>query len=539
MTAFDTNDTPEQQPSLDSVASPERLDQLMRIVKPKDFIPVATMGGLTLTALIWSVVGRIPVTVNGLGVLISPQPVVELQSPVAGQLKSLLVKDNQCVKKGEVLATIQPIELEEQLKQQLLKRSQLLAQLANITTVEQQRMQVELGALAATRTSLNERLRDVQALSPVIKEQALENISQQRQTLQQRLQDKQALASVTNERELNTVLEQRRTMQQRLQDLKELEPVLKNRLSTRKQLQLEGGISIDTVLEAENAYRDNRNQISTIQTQLTELKSKEIEIEKSFRENRSQETEIRATLQQLDSQKITTEKSFRENRNSISEIEAQLQNLNTRSKQLEQDNLIASNTRKNEIIEVERTIAQTKQQIEERSQIRSSQSGCILSVSSTVGQVVSPGTRLGTLQPQATGQTEITSIVYFDVKDGKRIKSGMKMQITPDTVKRERFGGIVATVKSVSPYPVTLSTVATKVGNAELAETLTNKTAKVEVVASLVPESNNISGYHWSSSKGPDMKLTPGTTTAVRVKVEEQAPITFLLPFLREWSGIQ
>ena len=113
------------------------------------------------------------------------------------------------------------------------------------------------------------------------------------------------------------------------------------------------------------------------------------------------------------------------------------------------------------------------------------------------------------------------------------------MQITPDTVKRERFGGIVATVKSVSPYPVTSSTVATKVGNAELAETLTNKTAKVEVVASLLEESSNTSGYHWSSSRGPDMKLTPGTTTAVRVKVEEQAPITFLLPFLREWSGIQ
>jgi HlyD family secretion protein len=35
------------------------------------------------------------------------------------------------------------------------------------------------------------------------------------------------------------------------------------------------------------------------------------------------------------------------------------------------------------------------------------------------------------------------------------------------------------------------------------------------------------------------MKMTPGTTADVRVKVEEQAPITFLLPFLRKWSGIQ
>lgn len=34
------------------------------------------------------------------------------------------------------------------------------------------------------------------------------------------------------------------------------------------------------------------------------------------------------------------------------------------------------------------------------------------------------------------------------------------------------------------------------------------------------------------------MKLTAGTTTALRVTVEERAPITFLLPFLREWSGL-
>ena len=162
-----------------------------------------------------------------------------------------------------------------------------------------------------------------------------------------------------------------------------------------------------------------------------------------------------------------------------------------------------------------------------------------MEASSVIGQVVSPGTRLGTLQAQNDGDLEITGIAYFEIKDGKRIKPGMKMQITPDTVKRERFGGIVATVKSVSVYPVTSFTVASKVGNAELADTLTNKTAKVEIVADLMAQTSNTSGYKWSSSKGPEMKLTPGTTAFVRVKVEEQAPITFLLPFLREWSGIQ
>ncbi|NES67365.1 MAG: NHLP bacteriocin system secretion protein, partial [Okeania sp. SIO2D1] len=46
------------------------------------------------------------------------------------------------------------------------------------------------------------------------------------------------------------------------------------------------------------------------------------------------------------------------------------------------------------------------------------------------------------------------------------------------------------------------------------------------------------SGYQWSSSKGPQQKLTAGTTTTTRVRVEERAPITFVLPILREWSGI-
>ncbi|WP_243147523.1 NHLP bacteriocin system secretion protein [Scytonema sp. UIC 10036] len=503
MTASDTNDTSIQKQSLEQLASPERLDQLMQVVKPKDFIPVIAVGGFTAIALVWSVVGRIPVTVTGMGVLISPQRVVELQSPIAGQLETLSVRDNQCVKKGELLATVEPTELKEELKLQQAKRQQLIAQAANSNVLQAQRTQVEREAIVATRSSLNQRLQDVQATSGVLKGQALMTLGQQRQTLQQRIQDTKTLASVTKERELSAIGQQRNALKERLQDVYELEPVLKKRLETRKQLLTQGAIPTDLVLEAEDAYREHHNKISSIQAQLKELNSKEIAVEKSFRENRSSISDFQAQLQQLNSQKIAIEKSFRENRSSMSELQAQLQELETRSKRLEQDNLQASTTRKNEIAEVDRTIAQMEQQIKERSLIRSPQSGCILEVSSAIGQVVNPGTRLGTLQTQAPGTPQLTGIAYFDVKDGKRIKPGMQIQITPDTVKRERFGGIVARVKSVSAYPVMSTRAAAKVGNAELADTLTSKTAKVEVTAELVPHTGNVSGYKWSSSKGP------------------------------------
>ena len=539
MSPSDINDTPDQQQSLESVASPERLDQLMQVVKTKDFIPAIAVGGFMVMALAWSVVGRIPITVTGQGVLISPQRVVELQSPIAGQLESLLIKDNQCVKKGEIIATIKPTELQEQLKLQQAKRQQLIVQNIQTNSLQKQRTQLEQEEIAAMRANLTQRLQDVQAMSGVLKQRALATIGQQRQTLQQRFQNTQALASVSKERELSAIKQQRLSLEQSLQDVSKINPVFKKRLDARKALLTEGALSQDTVLEAENDYRENRTQISSIQTQLKELSSKEVGIDKSFRENLNQISDIQAQLQQLNSQEIIVEKSFRENRSQISEIQSQLQELNTRSKRLEQDNLQASNDRENEIAESDRAVAQLEQQIKERSLIQSPQEGCILEVSIVVGQVVSPGMRFGALQTQEQGKVNLTSLAYFDVKNGKRIKPGMKIQITPDTVKRERFGGIVAMVKSVSAYPVTSTRAASKLGNAELADRLTEKTAKVEVIAELISEPSNVSGYQWSSSKGPDMKLTPGTTTALRVKVEEQAPITFLLPFLREWTGIQ
>jgi len=186
--------------SLDYVASPEQLDQLMQVVKPQDWVPAMTIGGLTAIALVWSMVGRLPITVSGQGVLLSQQRVVELQSPIAGQLEVLNVKDGQVVKKGEILAAIAPLELAEQLKQLQAKRQQLVGQASNTEVMQQQRTQVERGAIAATRASLLQRLQDSQSLSPTLRQQGLMTIQQQRQSLQQRMQDAQALLPTLKDR---------------------------------------------------------------------------------------------------------------------------------------------------------------------------------------------------------------------------------------------------------------------------------------------------------------------------------------------------
>lgn len=60
-----------RQESLERLSSPEQLDQLMQIVTPKSWVPLGTLGVLVLVGLVWSVVGRIPITVTGSGLLVS------------------------------------------------------------------------------------------------------------------------------------------------------------------------------------------------------------------------------------------------------------------------------------------------------------------------------------------------------------------------------------------------------------------------------------------------------------------------------------
>ncbi|MBW4596669.1 MAG: NHLP bacteriocin system secretion protein [Brasilonema angustatum HA4187-MV1] len=466
--------------ALEHSSSPERLDQLMQVVSPMKWLPLAALGSLVVAGLAWSIVGRIPITVTGQGVLVFPSKVIAFQSPTSGQLQTINLRVGDFVKKGQVLATIGQGELQKQLLQQHAKLVELETQNQNAGLLQDQRSELEMRAIAQQRLSLQQRLLQAQSLSPIIREKDIGAIKQQRQNLQQRIQEAKALT-----------------------------PTLKDRLARRKQLKIQGAISEDTLLEAQQTYLDGIKKIADFEDQLKQLDINQVQAEKSYRENLSQ----------------------------IADLKTQLKELDSKEKTVAEQNFQSSITRKNEIQEVKRNIAQLQLQLKNNSQITSEYSGRILEIIATPGQVLSPGTRIGTIEAQQPS-AKLVSIAFLPVSEGKKIKKDMKLQITPSTVKRERFGGIVGTVTKVSPFPITKEGASNLVGNPEIVESLISQGPHVQILAELQPDTSTFSGYEWSSSKGPQMKMSPGTTTSVRVTVEEQAPITFVFPILRSWSGI-
>jgi HlyD family secretion protein len=528
-----------RQESLERLSSPERLDQLMQVTNRKDWLILVVFGGLTVVGLIWSIFGRIPINVDGKGVLIQPRQIVDFQSSISGQLKSLEIKNGQCVKKDQVLATIDPVELKQQLQLTKGKLKQLQKQAADTSLVANQRIQLEKSAITTSQVTLEKRLQDARMLTPVLKTKSLDAIKEQQINLQQRLQDTRTLTPVLKEKGLTALKQQRISIQERLKDTQAIVPILKEKLQKRRELAAAGAIAAETILQVEQEYKQGLQSVSQLQTELKQLDVTETQTQQSYLQNLRSMGEIQAQMQQLVLDGTKTEREYLENLRSISDIQGQQRELETREKRLLQENLESNNQRNREIQETNREITKIEQQITQNSRILSTQDGCILELTATVGQVVQPGARLGIMRMGGANDSSST-VAFFPIKDGKQIRPGMSISITPDTVQRERFGGIVGKITDVSALPITKEGAVSIIGNAEVVASLIGQNgAVIQVNADLINDNSTFSNYKWSSSKGPESKVTPGTTTSVRVTIEERAPITFVLPILQELVGVK
>jgi HlyD family secretion protein len=469
--------------SLERLSSPERLDQLMQVVSLKSWLPLTTLGCLVGAAVIWSIYGRIPITVEGRGVLVYPHKVVPIESKTSGQILSLNISVGDVIKKGDIIATIDQVELRNQLQLLRARLGELEKQHLKASSLEMKRKQMDKKAIQEQRQNLLQKLSILRNMTPILKEKGLIAIQRDRQNLQQRLRV-----------------------------LRDLTPNFKKRWLNRQMLLREGAVTEDVVIQSRQDYLNNIGDINDVEFQ----------------------------LKQLDVKEADTKRQYLENLNEIKNIQAQLQEQNTKEANLAQQDLTTLNTRKNQIQDVKLEIAKLEQQIANNSQIISQYSGRVLEIILNPGEFVSSGTRVATMDVENTASSKLVGITYFSIKDGKKIQKGMTVQITPETVKRERFGGIVGTVTDVSPFPITKEAAYNLIGNPEVVSSLISQKQEglMQISSELLLDPKTFSGYRWSSSSGPRQKISPGTTTIVRVKVDERAPITFVIPILRSYSGI-
>ncbi len=114
--------------SLDRLASPEQLDQLMQVTTPMGWVALLALSILLLTAIVWGCVGRIPETVHGQGMLVKSGGVLQVVPSAGGRVSDISVSVGDLVSAGQIVARVAQPELTDQLNQALARLADLRAE---------------------------------------------------------------------------------------------------------------------------------------------------------------------------------------------------------------------------------------------------------------------------------------------------------------------------------------------------------------------------------------------------------------------------
>ncbi len=189
-------------------------------------------------------------------------------------------------------------------------------------------------------------------------------------------------------------------------------------------------------------------------------------------------------------------------------------------------------------------------------EIRSSIPGKVVTMDIAVGSVLQPGSPVCTLlkteglseasaeDTEADGlesseQSESVVVCYVPISDGKKIKKGMDAMVYPSTVNRQEQGHIAGTVSEVADYVTSQEEMMNCLGDSSLVQAFTGSGPVIMVTVELEEDSDTASGYKWSSRKGSTVMIDPGTMVSVDIVTEEKAPITMLIPLLKEKLSVQ
>jgi HlyD family secretion protein len=167
--------------ALETLSSPEQLDQLMQITKPRSWIALAALVLVLAAAVVWGVFGSLPTSITGQGVVIREGGTFKIVALGSGVVTELaILKTGDLIRKGQVLGRITQPALAQQIEA-------AKADLQRLQT-EERAVKTAVGAeshlqTAAYRLQQEMQLKVIQAKEEQLR--SLQAISQQQKELLQ------------------------------------------------------------------------------------------------------------------------------------------------------------------------------------------------------------------------------------------------------------------------------------------------------------------------------------------------------------------
>jgi HlyD family secretion protein len=144
--------------ALDRLSSPEQLDQLMKVTDARGWIVLGALGVILSTAVVWGVVGSLPESVTGTGMLVKSGGVFEVIASSGGRVADIAVSVGDEVSEGQVVARLAQPELTDRLREARAILETLRAEHAELQRHGSQDVALQTKLLARQRETARQRI---------------------------------------------------------------------------------------------------------------------------------------------------------------------------------------------------------------------------------------------------------------------------------------------------------------------------------------------------------------------------------------------
>lgn len=96
--------------ALQRMREPDELDSPTLLASPRGWIATFVVLIIVVSATVWSFAGQLPITVPASGLLTRPGGTARLQTPYGGTVRSMLVRPDEAVTKGQAVALIAQVD---------------------------------------------------------------------------------------------------------------------------------------------------------------------------------------------------------------------------------------------------------------------------------------------------------------------------------------------------------------------------------------------------------------------------------------------
>lgn len=226
---------------------------------------------------------------------------------------------------------------------------------------------------------------------------------------------------------------------------------------------------------------------------------------------------------------MITRRELRASENRVKQLRADLERTVSTTFSTKRANETTLQADQLRIQESERRLGVLLERLQLQAEIVSSDSGRVVEVRSTVGDVLAPGTPILSLERSAE-KGGLEALIYVDSRIGKRVHAGMKVNLAPSIVKRERHGVMLGEITRVEGFASTRRGMMRVLHNESLVDAFMADTASAPIAirAKLHEDPSTPSGYRWSSGRGPNLLLSSGTRLEAAITTSTQRPISLV-----------